>query len=882
MELLPYQQQVIRDLADFLAEVERLGDLRQAFARYWQERGIARPEAYRDTIKGVPHLCIKVPTGGGKTFIAANAIKTIFDALSVYARPVPRAVVWLVPSNAILEQAERSLGSPRHPYRRKLDTLFNGRVRVYTKDELLQGAGFNPASVHEHLNIFVLSYASFRTSNKEGRKAYQENTFLASFTHRMQAEECLTGVDESALINVIRAMNPVCIVDESHNAGSILSKEMLANFNPSLILDLTATPRTDSNIISYVDAAQLKTCHMVKLPVIVYNHRSSKEVIGNAIQLRNILEQQARTEQQAGGDYIRPIVLFQAESNTGDEDRTTFDDIRKRLIHLGISEEEIAIKTANIDELKDISLLSPECSIRYIITVNALKEGWDCPFAYILATIANRHSRVDVEQIVGRVLRQPYARRQHNNLLNNSYVLASSADFITTLDRIVAGLNQAGFSKKDMRATDMATVEAEPQGHAPAPRQQGLFDPPVADGQQPEVNSAEREAVEWPDSLTGSSDSTVGLGEASAPDTAVQAILAQADKESRAYEQQAAQSAAETVPLEVREKMNIFGMVAQFAPLAVTLRLPQFFIRVPGMSLFGDGATLLNKEELLQGYRLSQADSRIDFQAIEGEAYRIDLEEVGEHDYKPRFWKLQHASRERLAEYLVALPPEPQKREIVQRLCGLIGNMRPFGDQEIKKYVQRIVDDMHPDHIHECLNRIREYSYRDKIKEKITALATDHAETVFYQWLAADRIEMQASYALPESIAPVAVAPAIPASLYSSEGQLNSWEAKVINEVANLDNILFWHKIIERKGFCINGCINHYPDFLVRTKNGKTLLIEAKGDDRDNSDSSRKLKLGQAWANKAGNDFRYFMVFDTNPVEGAYRLDALVPVIANL
>ena len=68
----------------------------------------------------------------------------------------------------------------------------------------------------------------------------------------------------------------------------------------------------------------------------------------------------------------------------------------------------------------------------------------------------------------------------------------------------------------------------------------------------------------------------------------------------------------------------------------------------------------------------------------------------------------------------------------------------------------------------------------------------------------------------------------------------------------------------------------------MRTRNGKTLLIEAKGDDRDNSDSARKLKLGQAWASKAGNEFRYFMVFSTNPIEDAYRLDALVPVLANL
>jgi len=879
MELLPYQQQVLRDLADFLAEVERLGDLHAAFAAFWRQRGVARPEPYHDIIRQTPHLCIKVPTGGGKTFIAANALKTIFDALRVYARPVPRAVVWLVPSNAILEQTEKSLGSPHHPYHRKLDTLFNGRVRVYSKEELLVPAGFNPASVHEQVNIFVLSYASFRTSNKEGRKAYQENTELRTFTHGMRASELLPGTDPSALINVIRAMQPVCIVDESHNAGSVLSREMLENFNPSLILDLTATPRTQSNIISYVDAAQLKASHMVKLPVIVYNHHSSAEVISNAIQLRNVLERQAREEQRAGGDYIRPIVLFQAESNTGQEDRTTFDEIKKRLVRLGIDEQEIAIKTATINELKDMDLLAPTCRIRYIITVNALKEGWDCSFAYILATIANRHSQVDVEQIVGRVLRQPYARQQHHNLLNNSYVLASSADFIGTLNRIVAGLNQAGFSEKDMRAEELAAQETQQDQSTAPPRQQDLFNQSPTGtkqaGQETEAKASKTAA--WPEHLP---PDPVGTENDEPTPAAVQAIMDRAAQASREYEQQAVCGAERDVPLELLEKMNNCAMVSRFVTEAATLRLPRFFVRVPGMSLFGDETMLLNRRELLKEFRLSQADSRIDFQAIEAEAYQVDLEKVGEHDYKPRFWKLQYESREQLARYLESQGTDARKREISKRLCDLIGSILPITDQEIRRYVQRIVADMSVEQLRDCLKR--EYSYRDLIKEKITALTADHAETVFYQWLAADRIEMQACYTLPESIAPVNVSPAIAGSLYTSEAQLNNWEARVINTIANLDNILFWHKIIERKGFCINGYLNHYPDFLVRTKNGKTLLIEAKGDDRDNSDSGRKLKLGQTWAGKAGNAFRYFMVFDANPIKDAYRLDTLVPVLANL
>ena len=156
-----------------------------------------------------------------------------------------------------------------------INTDFQHRVHVYEKSELLNGQNFSPASIVQQLSIFVLSYDSFRTNKKEGRKAYQENGYLASFAeHFGDKSLLLVDTDETALINVIRRLNPIIIVDESHHAVSSLSKEMLTNFNPSFVLELTATPKKDSNIISYVDAMQLKRENMVKLPVIVYNMRS--------------------------------------------------------------------------------------------------------------------------------------------------------------------------------------------------------------------------------------------------------------------------------------------------------------------------------------------------------------------------------------------------------------------------------------------------------------------------------------------------------------------------------------------------------------------------------------------------------------------------------
>ncbi|MDY0410134.1 DEAD/DEAH box helicase [Paracerasibacillus soli] len=455
MGLKTFQKKVISQLTRFLELINETNNIESAYNTYWNEQdvlvGTNGVQAYKNNIKNVPHVCFKVPTGGGKTYIAASSIKPVFDAMPFSKT---KAVVWLVPSNSILEQTINNLKDINHHYRQKIDVDFNNRVEVYTKEQLLNGQNFNPTTVNEQLSIFVLSYDTLRSRNKEDRKIYQENGNLSQFPNFYTSPETLIdGVDDTALIQVINQLSPMIIVDESHNATSELSIEMLKNLNPSFILDLTATPKENSNIISYVDAIELKGENMVKLPVIVYNRQSQKEVIVNAIDLRESLEKQAIENYSKTKKYIRPIALFQAQPK-GQENNETFEKLKEELINIGIPSEHIAIKTSDINDIKDVDLLSPQCEIRYIITVNALKEGWDCPFAYVLATLANKSSQVDVEQILGRVLRQPYIKEYENPLLNMSYVLTSSSNFRNTLDNIVVGLNRAGYSKHDYRIAE--------------------------------------------------------------------------------------------------------------------------------------------------------------------------------------------------------------------------------------------------------------------------------------------------------------------------------------------------------------------------------------------------------------------------------------------
>ena len=608
MELKNYQIQVIRDLERFLELLIEKQSISSAYSALWNGKGvnvgIDGMPPYNSELAGVPQVCFKVPTGGGKTFLAANSIKPIFDSMPHIH---PKAVVWLVPSDAILTQTYRTLTDKNHDYRKKIDVDFGNKVEIYSKQQLLNGQNFNPTSVSDNLSVFVLSYDSFRTSKKDGRKAYQENGSLLPFVRfKQDSGSLLEDTDETALIQVIRKLNPVVIVDESHHATSKLSKEMLQNFNPSFVLDLTATPKNGSNIISFVDARQLKAENMVKLPVIVYNRKSQEDVFVSAISLRRKLENEAVEEQKNGGRYIRPIVLFQAQPRTND-DSTTYDKIKHILIDMGIPESEIAIKTADRDELKNIDLSSHDCSIRYIITVNALKEGWDCPFAYILATVANRTSSIDVEQILGRILRLPNTRKNEREVLNLSYVITSSNAFYATLDKVVAGLNAAGFTSKDYRIDDYVEQDTEfPVEQASNIQTELKLDNDVIDDTSnvsDEIDSLNVDFVREQISPFVNNENMESQSQSEVND-AITDMLDHAKTQNELYWKDFEETEEEYVPVppEVGNKMKHYKVNQLYVSEAGQIEIPQFMIET-GRSLFSEHEhQVLTKENLYAGF----------------------------------------------------------------------------------------------------------------------------------------------------------------------------------------------------------------------------------------------------------------------------------------
>ena len=904
MELKNYQQRVMDDLQAFLDCLLRpdSGSLKNVFAEYWQNKGMAADKItpYCDKLDGVPNVCLKVPTAGGKTFLAVNALKPVFDARSHYGRQPPQMVVWLVPSEAILSQTLKNLHDVQHPYRRRLNTDFGGRVQVFDKEDVLRGNGFDADTVQSGVSVLVMTFDSLKGRSKDTLRAFRENGNLASFAGmgllERQPENLLPEYDETALINVLRGLNPMIVVDESHNAATPLSLDMIGSLNPCFVLELTATPRESSNIISYVGASALKNEQMVKLPVIVSRQRTQNEVLMAAVTLRANLERAAAEAQKQGGAYIRPIVLFQAEPRSKD-DTATFEKVKTALTDIGIPSEQIAVKTAEINELKNQNLLSPECPIRFVITVNALKEGWDCPFAYILASLANRSSETDVTQIVGRILRQPYAHNHALADLNISYVFTSSEQFDHTLGKVAEGLNKAGFSERDYRIAETVEQDTAPSEHNRQPENATA---------QPEFDLT-GEAAQDDDCFRLNIPADFRLPETSADtDNGVQEtterqpenqnpvaehiarLQQQAAAAGQAFAERAAQNEAQQQPPEeIKDKMNTQAIRPEFAKELADFRLPQFVFTQYSQGLFGGGeALLLDKANLLQGFALGKCDSNISFGSMDSFVWLGDTDQNDRISFQP----MKGSDKQHFMKMFAKQSAPTQQAQLVQKLFELAGRKAfyPIEDGEIRKYLSRIVEDMDAERREHCFNHTPQYF--TEIKRKIYILAAAYAETEFDKGLQTRDIVIRPHYPLPPSINPNRLHPLeISNSLYKREGEMNGFEAEMLRKILADEavSLKWWHRNDSRKGFYINGFINHYPDFVLMTARGTLVLLETKGDQLDGSDSAAKIRLGKAWENACrslgdGRNYAYMIVFEQQRIDGAYGLAEALTMLARL
>lgn len=472
LELREYQRRSLDVLDDYFRRVTTLG----ANTAFYD---ITR-RTYQDVtqLPALPYVCLRVPTGGGKTLMACHMLGIACRSFLLAERTL---CLWLVPSNTIRDQTLRALQDRQHPYRQVIDADFSGNVRVM---DLAEALYVQRSSLDGETCIIVSTLQAFRVEETEGRKVYESAGALShhfsGIGTNLEAvlEHESDGTFSHSLSNVLRLRRPVIIMDEAHKARTQLSFDTFARFRPSCVIEITATPESvhqpenglfASNVLHHVSAAELKAEEMVKLPIKLRTRSDWKEVVGDAVAMRSSLETIAEEERQETGEYIRPIVLLQAQPRSQDRQTLTVEVVKNALLEdCQVPEDHIAIATGQNREIDNVDLFGPDCPIRFIITVQALTEGWDCSFAYVLCSVAEIGTTRAVEQILGRVLRLPQAKWKKRAELNCAYVFAASQRFIAAATALKDALINNGFQRMEagdfVQPQDLqANIEYDPE-----------------------------------------------------------------------------------------------------------------------------------------------------------------------------------------------------------------------------------------------------------------------------------------------------------------------------------------------------------------------------------------------------------------------------------
>ena len=478
MRLKHYQEKVLKELKEYLSALsefkvkyERALDFDADVARDYNfpkrawERATGRFIYHSKTNslnEPLPDIYLKVPTGGGKTLVACHAIDNI---QKTYLNKQTGLILWVVPSTQIYRQTISALKNREHPYRQVLDISSGGRTLIKEKTEM-----FNRLDVEENLVVLMLMLQSAYRQNKETLKVFRDQGGFTDFFPReddfeghKKLKELIPNLDcfttemevfgmqiKTSLGNTLKVLRPLVVIDEGHRAYGENARNTIRNFNPSFILELSATPPPNSNELVKITGRELHEEEMIKLDIHLTNKTSLdwQDTLLASFEKRNDLEKKAREYEGNTGEYIRPICLIQVERTGKDQKDKKFihaEDAKEYLIRkCNVPESHIAIKSSEKDDIEGIDLFANDCEIRYIITKQALQEGWDCSFAYVLTMLTNPTSATGITQLVGRILRQPFARKTKIKDLDECYVYTFRQNASTLVRDIKSGLEDEG------------------------------------------------------------------------------------------------------------------------------------------------------------------------------------------------------------------------------------------------------------------------------------------------------------------------------------------------------------------------------------------------------------------------------------------------------
>lgn len=880
-----YQQQVLDSVEAYFKACHELPSPAVAFAAT-TERLWGRGAAY-NPLPGfpsdMPYFCLRVPTGGGKTWLAAKSVALVNTHL---LRCEQSVILWLVPSKPIREQTLRALRSRAHPYHTALREA--GAVTVLDLDE---AKSVTRSTLDTSTTIIVATRQAFQVEDEESRKVYQSSGALMHHFESLSPRQRDSLLSEGeggqrtnpySLANVLRLRRPFVVVDEAHSSRTELAFDMLARFRPSGVLELTATPdlvRTPSNVLHSVSAAELKAEEMIKLPVVLETEPNWQQCLADAIGRRDALHKLAEEERRTGSPYLRPLVLIQSEPRRAGVETLDFERVKHELItNQGIPAEEIVVATGDEKGLEQIEsdyrlgIADPACPVKFVITQRALAEGWDCPFAYILVSMASLSSATAVEQLLGRILRQPGASQRRAAALNQSYAFVVSRSFAETAgalrDRLVEG---AGFERREV--TEFVTAARAEQGRLDLEGRAGrVVVRPVAItlSEKPDlrgVPKAIRDKLEWDgrhNTLTISAPLTEDEGNA---------LKASVESES------AAAAIAEAAKVSRTTAIEFFQTPAE---LGERFQVPQLALRVQGrLQLFDD------PEVLDYPWDLSTYDAEPDASELAALGAGLKVSEGGEIDIDDQSGKVvtrflpdlqrdlglvyrpEHWDEVRLATWLCRNLPDPSvthssKQAFVARWLTALLRQEGFSLARVN---------------------LQKFLMRNLLEARIRGLRKQAVSTAFQQALfgddAASRVAVTDQYAF--EFHAQAYAPSrdydgrfgafdFRKHFYGRVGDFDSKEefecACWLDVQAQKGRIQFWvRNLVRREGssfFLQKADGRFYPDFLCQLtgsagQSGPVLAVEYKGSNGWAAAADDRL-IGGLWASLSGGRCKFVMV----------------------
>lgn len=823
-------------------------------------------------VPGIPYVCLRIPTGGGKTLVACEAVSIGVKDLLQKDRAL---ILWLVPSDTIRSQTLARLQDSGDPYRQSLDTNL-GNVAVLDIDGATR---MKRALLDSHTVIVVATMQAFRRKDMSALNVYKNNGELMSHFENLPAE-LLEVIDREpeghfnqSLVNVFRIRRPFIILDEAHNMRKGLSFETLRRLNPSAVLELTATPNREwktekdedgetvenppSNVLHSVSAYALKAEEMIKLPIYLRYREPWDGLLGDAIGLLKHLDSEARQEEAQTGEHIRPIMLLQAQPEYTATASITVEAVEAALIEkFGIPAEEIRVQTSKRRELDGINVLTKESKVRFIITVQALGEGWDCPWAYVLFSVAEMKSSKAVEQILGRVLRMPKAKRKQRDDLNNAYAFVASSRFDEAAKALKDGLIASGFERQD--AADLIIErplfpgETTQQAQTPvAPVTTKLSDVP-----QTALPLNVIDAVTW-NPKTGELTVEKPLTKEQEEAVVNWAGTEKAKEEVRA----AVNNRAGRAPGVTRAKSSPADNGVTFTVPVLALKQGNFFHQ-------------FEKDDLIERNNWTLAKSDADLPAFiiptEQRGIVIDIEKSAATDreiIQSRF--LSETDRQqRLLETSTAWP--------VAKLIVTIARAFPhpgLTDAEMDIWLQRVIAELEKRGI--TLEQMTAYRHRlfKAVSARVNELEKLNRKQVYETLLFGDGsgtvyVTLASVFTFHPNKYPVGDryhGLELPRHYYKEIGVMNSEEVECARIIAHDNRVECWVRNLEREpklSFWIQTSTDKfYPDFVAKMPNGKVLAVEYKGSHLAGTpDTIEKERLGKLWAERSGGQCFFEMV----------------------